>query len=469
MSALSSGNSIKTGGDPRTLAEFATLKEEIAKLSHPARPDVQWGKVEQLCMTLFRQNGVELQTVAWFTLARTQRSGLSGIHEGLQLIDGLLTHQWPVFWPQQTHARVEILAWLVARLQQVLRTQEFQYGDLAQIYRIEKVLEHVCYVLQRLDLKHLSKLDNLRSQMHHAALRLESLESAATATSPATEIRIEPEGAFQQESAASPPLVYIIKESAPVPPPAPTPPPAPLPAPEPEPEPAPAPARWKMWHGFLAGVIISMLIGAGTWWGITSLRVSGTEQVLQNMVRPLPVLLEPGQLAKLQQADHRAELARLENNMAQTSGEQLLRLETLSPLWALNYGNVLVQQLHALWPASPQVKQLAEQWHQQREAQALPKAAMEDWHQAQTRLQQLADKLNSLDEQRGRYMTVSELKSVVFAVQQPMNRTPPLEELLRQFEEQQRAGKVSPGLQTQIDSRLTQLLNRYALLTAPAK
>lgn len=460
MSVLSSGNSVKTGGDPRTLAEFTALKEEIAKLSHPARPDVNWGKVEQLCLTLFRQNGVELQTAAWFTLARTQRSGLAGIHEGLQLIDGLLTHQWPVFWPQQTHARVEILAWLVVRLQQELRTQEFQYGDLTLIYRIEKVLEHQCYVLQRLDLKHLSKLDGLRNQMHHAALRLESLESAATSPR-VTEIHLEPEGAFQQEAAPSQPLVYIIKEPAPLPP--------PIPAPEPEPEVIPEPARWKSWHGFVAGIVLSMLVGAGTWWGITSFRLSGTEQVLRDMNRPLPQLLEPGQLSKLQQASHRSELASLEDAVVQASGEQLLRLDSLSPLWALNHGNGLVQQLTALWPASPQIKQLAEQWHQQRESQAMPRAAMADWHVAQTRLQELADKLNALDTQRGRYITVSELKSVVFAVQQPMNRTPPLEELLRQLEEQQRKGQVSPALLTQIDSRLTQLLNRYALLTAPTQ
>jgi type VI secretion system protein VasL len=460
MSALSSGNSVKTGGDPRTLAEFATLKEEIAKLSHPARPDVNWNKVEQLSLTLFRQNGVELQTAAWFTLARTQRAGLAGMQEGLQLIDGLLTHQWPVFWPQQTHARVEILAWLVARLQQVLRTQEFQYGDLALIYRIEKVLEHLCYVLQRLDLKHLSKLDGLRNQMHHAALRLESLESAATAPR-VTEIQIEPEGAFQQEVTASPPLVYIIKEPAPLPP--------PLPTPEPEPEVVPNPPRWKTWHGFVAGIAISVLVGAGTWWGIGSLRLSDTEQLLSDINKPLPQLLEPGQLAMLQQTDRRNELARLEESVVQASGEQLLRLDALPPLWALNYGNMQLQQLGALWPASPQVRQLADQWQQQREAQALSTSAMQDWHLAQTSLQQLADKLNALDSQRGRYMTVSELKSVVFAVQQPMNRTPPLEELLRQLEEQQRSGKVSSALQTQIDSRLTQVLNRYALLTAPTQ
>lgn len=31
---------IKTGGDPRTLADYATLRDELSKLTHPARPDV---------------------------------------------------------------------------------------------------------------------------------------------------------------------------------------------------------------------------------------------------------------------------------------------------------------------------------------------------------------------------------------------------------------------------------------------
>ncbi|MCB5321025.1 type VI secretion system ImpA family N-terminal domain-containing protein, partial [Yersinia intermedia] len=59
---------VKTGGDPRHLAEFSALRDEIGKLHHPARPDVDWGRVEQLCLALFRQNGVELQTTVDFTL-----------------------------------------------------------------------------------------------------------------------------------------------------------------------------------------------------------------------------------------------------------------------------------------------------------------------------------------------------------------------------------------------------------------
>lgn len=30
---------IKTGGDPRTLPDYAALRDELSKLTHPARPD----------------------------------------------------------------------------------------------------------------------------------------------------------------------------------------------------------------------------------------------------------------------------------------------------------------------------------------------------------------------------------------------------------------------------------------------
>lgn len=33
---------IKTGGDPRTLPDYAALRDELSKLTHPALPDVNW-------------------------------------------------------------------------------------------------------------------------------------------------------------------------------------------------------------------------------------------------------------------------------------------------------------------------------------------------------------------------------------------------------------------------------------------
>ncbi|MDI0344593.1 hypothetical protein QIV93_09885 [Raoultella ornithinolytica] len=55
---------VKTGSDPRQLPDFITLREEMARLTHPARPDVNWPQVETLCLSLFELNGVELQTGA---------------------------------------------------------------------------------------------------------------------------------------------------------------------------------------------------------------------------------------------------------------------------------------------------------------------------------------------------------------------------------------------------------------------
>ena len=83
---INSERQLKTGGDPRTLADYAALRDEMNKLTHPARPDVNWQHAETLCLSLFEHNGVELQTAARYTLARTHLAGLYGMNEGLALL-----------------------------------------------------------------------------------------------------------------------------------------------------------------------------------------------------------------------------------------------------------------------------------------------------------------------------------------------------------------------------------------------
>ena len=67
------------GGDPCTYKESGELQAEMSKLTHPARPDVDWRRVEKLSLALFRQNGVELQTQVCYVLAITRRQGLAGM------------------------------------------------------------------------------------------------------------------------------------------------------------------------------------------------------------------------------------------------------------------------------------------------------------------------------------------------------------------------------------------------------
>lgn len=456
---------VKTGGDPRHFAEFSALRDEIGKLHHPARPDVDWGRVEQLCLALFRQNGVELQTTVDFTLARTHISGLAGLCEGLELLAGLVSHQWTALWPPQTHARVELLAWLSSRLQQVWRTMTPCYGDLALIYRAERALEQLCTQLQTLELKHLSKLDGVRLMLHNAALRLESAEAASDTSDrlsiPTRHVGISapeshPEPTFTS-SAVSEPLVYIVNE------------PTPARVQVELSPPSPPPPRWKASHGFVAGLSLMAVLVAGGFFIWQSVSSHPLQEALLASTAPLPASLPTKSMDELKTHTSDTALAALAEPVLQGTGSLLEQLTQLPPLWAQVQGDGLLSQAQQLWPASQEVKRLNAWWQQQREAAAAPVAELEQFALAQERLRQLAERLNGLDEKKGRYMTVSELKSVVFSIQQPLEKTLPLEELLRQYQAQSTSGQTPPSaLRQQIDSRFTQLLSRYALLVQSA-
>ncbi|VVQ17327.1 hypothetical protein PS938_04403 [Pseudomonas fluorescens] len=163
---------IRVGGDPRGFGEFTALRDELAKLSHPACPDVDWAKVEQLCLTLFHNNGAELQTVAFFTLARSQHQGLDGIAQGVTLIEALCS-EWSTVWPPMASVRLDILAWLFAQLQPLLRSLEMTTQTLPALERLDGELERLAMQLNRQGQMPLVTLQALRHQVRGLMQRLE--------------------------------------------------------------------------------------------------------------------------------------------------------------------------------------------------------------------------------------------------------------------------------------------------------
>lgn len=432
---------LRTGGDPRALADYAALREELSKLAHPARPDVDWKKVEQLCLNLFQQNGIELQSASWYTQARTQLVGLTGLNEGLAILEALISRQWPALWPLPVHARMEILTGLSQRLQQSLRTMTLEYRDLSAIYQAEKVITSLCDVLQRLELKHASQFDALGTFMHGAAVRLENMHAA-------TDAAVQAE--TQRENTPREQWVYVAQAE-------PAEPQAVIASPQPV-------KRVVQWKGFVTGVVITALTGFGFQAGIDAFyRPQAAMQLTATLpVLPKPLSLQALETLKSQQADM---LNREAPALIAATHEQADQLAKLSPRWAQNTGTQLVTQAQILWPDNPATEQLVKKWSQQMNASAVPLQNLDGWNQANTQLQQLADKLNGLDEQRGKYMTVSQLKSSVFAIQQALNSSQPVEESLRKLAQDKQQNKdVSPQLVMQLDNQFTQLLNRYALL-----
>ena len=148
------------------------LRNELAKLSHPARPDVDWVKVEQLCLTLFDQNGAELQTAASFALARSQRHGLAGMAQGVTLIEALGC-EWPHLWPPVASVRLDILAWLFGQLQLLLRSLELNALSLPALVHLDTELERLNQRLDRQVQVPLVTLQALRQQIGSLMQRLE--------------------------------------------------------------------------------------------------------------------------------------------------------------------------------------------------------------------------------------------------------------------------------------------------------
>ncbi len=426
---------LKTGGDPRALADYAALRDEMSKLTHPARPDVDWPYAEKLCLSLFEQNGVELQTAAWYTLARTQLTGLYGMNEGLAILAALVSRQWENLWPRPVTARLEILSSLSKRLQQVMRTLTLTHSDQSQLCQAQAHLKALKEVLQHLELKHVSQLDALLAQVHNAAVRLEN----GIHETVETEQIVIPDTAIAQPERTK--WVYVAQHD--------------IDAVTASSQPA------KPWKPFAAGMLTMLIVAGAAVWGWQGMHQPDPVQAqLTASLAPLPVVLSPAQLQALQNNPLSAEAG-----LSQTA-QQLARLTQLKPDWVVSYGGQLVQQALTLWPE--QAKPLALQWQQQVAAQALPSENLSGWYQGMTRLQQLANQLNALDEKRGKYMTVSELKSQVFAIMQSFNRAIPVEEQLRQLSVVQDEQPWPAAQQHLAELHLQQLIARYALLRQKA-
>ncbi|MGL4200213.1 MAG: type VI secretion system ImpA family N-terminal domain-containing protein, partial [Enterobacter roggenkampii] len=348
---------LKTGGDPRLLPDYAALRDELSKLTHPARPDVNWQYVEKLCLSLFEQNGVELQTAAWYTLARTQLAGLFGLNEGLTILEALINHQWGALWPQQVHARREILSSLSQRLQQRMRSLPLNYSDLSQLYRAEQLLTGLGEVLHRLELKHLSQLDTLRTLMHNSAVRLESRDGITSTGSsiqpgivlPATVMndatastRDFAGGPAEDTPESAVKWVYVA---------------------QPEPQSnvevlSTMPVPVKKLKSFVVGMCTMLVISIVSVWSWHFLhRPDPLQNQLAASLAPFPAPLTSEQLEMLRQ-----QISLPQDLIAQTQ-HQLARLDKLPPDWDIAYSRKLIEQVQVLWPE--QAKALVQQWQQQ--------------------------------------------------------------------------------------------------------
>ncbi|MFZ4211126.1 VasL domain-containing protein [Pantoea endophytica] len=438
---------VKTGGDPRALAEYAALRQEMLKLTHPARPDVDWPNVSTLCLTLFEKNGVELQSAVWYTLSRANTAGTAGMTEGLAVLVALITRDWPTLWPQPAHARIELLAGLSRRLQQFLRTQTITEADLTALSQAARLLCEVGDHLQRLELRQLSQIDPLLDRIRSAVVMLEHCDvSTSDAVAKLPEVVPIEKPALTLASAEVSGWVYVPSPGAPAP-----------------------DLRRLRRRAFISGVgatLLSVLLIAATGYLVVQKteQESPLQQALLASISPLPAPLSPEMMAELQAnpPEWLNEAAWLEQTQ-----QQLNRLQNVSPDWNLQLGNTLVMQASLVWPDLDAVKTMSARWDKQLNAAAMPADKMQGWQQGMEQLNALSQRLNGLDEKRGKYLTVSELKTAVYNMTQAFNGTVPLEEELRVL--QQSDDDATQNQLSQAEMHLKQLIASYQTIATSSK
>ncbi|MEB7923686.1 hypothetical protein NGJ69_08075 [Atlantibacter hermannii] len=192
---------------------------------------------------------------------------------------------------------------------------------------------------------------------------------------------------------------------------------------------SPASVTARPWKGFAAGMLTMFLICVAGGWG--------WQQLNPTISGPVPV--EPTESA-------------------------LTELKLLSPLWRQHYGFALAAR------AKPDDSaRLKAQWQDYIVGNALAPQSLTGWHQGMEGLQTLMQRLNALDERKGKYLTGSELKSMVFTIMQDFGRTVPVEEQLYLLSQEKNGAPLPAALLLQTDTHFNQLLNRYALIQQPSE
>ncbi len=329
----------------------------------------------------------------------------------------MITDVWK-YRGKSTHARLEIITGLFNRLQKTLRAMPPDDRDnLPLLYQTETFLKALSDTLARHELKQSSKVALPEAMVKGYITRLENQpvqgEASSPVTLPAQALRSDAPDVQEHQPLPHSRLVYVVSET------------------KAEPTLTLQKSPPTFLKPFVTGVCAALMavsVAIPGWQFLT--QPSPAEQQLRALLTPPPDVLSADQMTQLSRTpsllNHASEWITL-------SGQQITRLTELPLAYNLQRSAQLLQQLMVLFPDNPRVQEMVDNWQKSVRSRALPEETMAGWNEGMTRLQQLAERLNRLDEQRGRYMTVSELKSQVFGMLTSFRQTVPVEEQIRQL------------------------------------
>ncbi|CAR41711.1 conserved hypothetical protein [Proteus mirabilis HI4320] len=415
---------IKIGGSPLDTPEFIALKTEFNKLSHPARPEISWTLIESLCLSLFKNHGIDLQSGAYYTIARLQQHGLSGFTEGCELLANVIVTYWDSLWPEKPNQRTEVLNWFNTKASALLRQQSYQAKDLRLIYRSERALQLIIDKLAKTTWEKLPKIENLLWFFQNLAKQIEKQEKQT-----------------QQDSAepvSVPPLVCIQQPSKTTDKAAPT---FVIETPQPASSFTVVAKKMSATRGFIWGCVLSCILFLAIGFGVHLY----LKQEM-NAITSIPEGAAAKWLFKPQLNSYEYHLALLEKR---------------SPLSNLRLIDTMQEKAKNAWPTDAEQIYFTRNWQNLYQTRLENMPINDSWSETATLLQQLSNKIVQQERNRGSF-TLSYLKTAIYDIQKQHNKVEPIEEKLRQLAVQIETGQpISPATLNNIDNKINGLLARY--------
>ena len=187
----------------------------------------------------------------------------------------------------------------------------------------------------------------------------------------------------------------------------------------------------KRWPAFMAGMATALALSTATIFGWQVAHRPDTAILpMTASVAWIPEAMTPAQI----EAFRVTESSKMNSRMwLARMFSQINWISTLAPGLRLRYGQGLVSQAKALWPDDPATRALVNSWEQYQASRTLPASQLTGWHDGMMQLQALSAQLDALDRQKGKYMTGSELKTIVWRITSTFASAVPVEEQLRQL------------------------------------
>lgn len=438
---------LSVGRDPRVLPEYERLRNEINKLSHVSRPEVDWALVHEMAQAIFEKQGVDLQTALYFTLARARLHGLRGFTEGCEFLSSLIVTQWDNVWPpvHQSRARVDMLDWFIARVSDVVRQYTVGHDDKRLIYRCERSLQLLSEKLHNAGLDRVPRIENL----------LHFIEGYTRLFDESEIVIVSPEQDVLKKEMQVPPVVYFRSDDADG---SVAPDMAQLPAGsiivgrekgtlkptvlKIKPHKPPRPG-WVWFVCGMASCLLPVLMVAGWvhWSALQSSRQHDATAMLKTNALTWPVAPDAARLSDVRLALGEQALRDMEPRISRDYQAQLAHVQQLSPLWAYQYADGLRRSLRMLYPQSLAVSAMDSQWQQMMNTQRGVTPTISGWPDATARVDALLTELQRL-ERLHKTVTISYLKYSLYDIRKDMDRDTPFTVRLNRLEARQRANQT---------------------------